>query len=339
MLSKIILRLVIVASALLALSGCIAPVPLQNGAPTEADSASQTSGDDALNTLAELKAELQQLRNPSPTTASGLDALEELTDLKEELKRLRNALEEIEFHYDTASRRQQNLFHDLDRRLISLESTQRLLLTSPGAIGGFALPVNDAPVTGDATVNGEVTDDIDDGANLITGGDEVADALTGNTDTSVDTVTVVAPATTPALVAETEAAGGVTLPQQDAYEAAFNLLKQSKYQDAIAGFQQLADTWPDSELADDAYYWMSEARYVNREFEAALSGFRTVVSRYPASTRVPEALLKIGYIQYDIGAYEEAADIFRDLLARFPGHQVSVSAQTRLRRIEQTIQP
>ena len=49
-------------------------------------------------------------------------------------------------------------------------------------------------------------------------------------------------------------------------------------------------------------------------------------------------MLRTGYIQYDIGAYAEAAEIFRDLLERFPGHQVAVAAQTRLRRIEQTIQ-
>lgn len=82
----------------------------------------------------------------------------------------------------------------------------------------------------------------------------------------------------------------------------------------------------------------SEAYYVNREFEAALNGFRQLVEGYPDSSRLPEAMLKIGYIQYDIGAYDEAASTFQDILSRFPGHQVTVSAETRLRRIQQTIQ-
>ena len=116
------------------------------------------------------------------------------------------------------------------------------------------------------------------------------------------------------------------------------MLKQSRYQDAVEQFQAMVNTWPDSPLADDALYWMAEANYVNREFEAALNGFRAVVERYPDSARLPEAMLKVGYIQYDIGAYDQAATTFRDILARFPGHQVTVSAETRLRRIEQTIQ-
>jgi tol-pal system protein YbgF len=160
----------------------------------------------------------------------------------------------------------------------------------------------------------------------------------GQNTTGSDTTAVDSSRTTAVVVSAPATNGSVTLDEQNAYEQAFDLLKQSRYEDAILGFQTLVDTWPTSQLADDAYYWMSEARYVNREFEHALSGFRTVVSRYPDSQRVPEALLKIGYIQYDIGAYEDAAETFRDILARFPGHQVTVSAQTRLRRIEQTIQ-
>ena len=49
-------------------------------------------------------------------------------------------------------------------------------------------------------------------------------------------------------------------------------------------------------------------------------------------------MLKVGYIQYDIGAYDQAAKTFEDILVQFPGHQVTVSAETRLRRIKQTIQ-
>ena len=130
----------------------------------------------------------------------------------------------------------------------------------------------------------------------------------------------------------------VSLNEQQAYESAFELLKQSRYQDAITEFDALVNTWPRSELADDALYWMSEANYVNREFEAALNGFRRIVEGYPESSRLPEAMLKVGYIQYDIGAYDQAAQTFQDILARFPGHQVTVSAETRLRRIQQTIQ-
>lgn len=232
-----------------------------------------------------------------------LRALTEIAEVKEELKRLRNLIEEIQFIAETTKRRQHNLFQDLDRRLLSLERAARL--AASGSDAAAPPPNEDAP--GDA------------------------DAL--NAPDTGAAGSVIAPPPDPVAVAP-----AVSPQQQAEYDRAFGLLKQSKYQDAIAAFQQLAEAWPDGPLADDAYYWMAEARYVNREFEAALNGFQTVVARYPESSRVPEALLKIGTIKYDIGAYAEAADIFSDLLARFPAHQAAVSAQTRLRRIEQIIQ-
>ena len=326
--------------ALLALGGCVLPPQTQSGQTQPAPG--------------------QRVLPQSSFGSTGtLKALEQLTELKEELKKLRNAVEELEFNSDTAKRRQQNLFQDLDSRLLRLERVQRLSQPVDGVAGnGFNNGLNNGFNNGlNNGVNNGITPSLPlgglaplgsfgsvglipgTGTGTATGTDIVTDPGTiDGAEVAVvgsDTATQLTPAAPGDDAAQ---ASAVSVLEQQVYERAFNLLKQSKYQDAIAGFVQLTETWPKSDLADDAYYWMSEARYVNREFEAALKGFRTVAARYPDSPRVPEALLKIGYIQYDIGAYEDAAEVFRNLLNRFPGHQVAVSAQTRLRRIEQIIQ-
>ena len=251
-----------------------------------------------------------------PQNAEMLKALADLNELKEEMKQLRNAIEEMQFESENSKRRQQDLFADLDRRLLTIERNQQQRAVVGGGQSGF------------------------DSSNTSVSGTQQSVIGSNSSVGSADVVIVEsAPSSNqPASNAGQESTGAVSVSEQEQYEKAFELLKQSRYEDAISEFQALVDTWPESQLADDGYYWMSEARYVNREFESALSGFRTVVTRYPDSQRVPEALLKVGYIQYDIGAYNDAADTFRDILARFPGHQVTVSAQTRLRRIEQTIQ-
>ena len=277
--------------------------------------------------------EVAQAPQP-PQNQEVLKALAQLDEIKQELKLLRNTVEELQFETENSKRRQQDLFQDLDRRLVDLERNQRVL--SPSADGG---EVQIDPVTGEViAADGSTQTQQPDGSAGNVGSATQVVVESGQNTTGSDTTAVDSSQTTAVVVSAPATNGSVTLDEQNAYEQAFDLLKQSRYEDAILGFQTLVDTWPTSQLADDAYYWMSEARYVNREFEHALSGFRTVVSRYPDSQRVPEALLKIGYIQYDIGAYEDAAETFRDILARFPGHQVTVSAQTRLRRIEQTIQ-
>lgn len=133
-------------------------------------------------------------------------------------------------------------------------------------------------------------------------------------------------------------ATGVTLAEQNRYDQAFALLKQSRYAEAVAQFRQLLADSPATPLAADVYYWIGEVQYINREFALALEHFEQITERYPRSDRVPEALLKIGYVQYDIGDYTAAARTFQNLLTRFPGHPTNLAAQTRLQRLQNTIQ-
>jgi len=272
------------------------------------------------------------VQQPDPVNQEVLKALSDLSEIKQELKKLRNSVEELQFESENAKRRQQDLFQDLDRRLVDIERNQTALDSGAQVVDGTQTEAGQAGVVvvGDTTTQSGQADD-----ETATDGQSANQVIVVSSENQSATTSAQGGQST---AVASVATGSVTLEEQEAYEQAFELLKQSRYEDAVAGFQQFADTWPNSQLADDAYYWMSEARYVNREFEEALRGFRTVVSRYPDSQRVPEALLKIGYIQYDIGSYEDAAGTFRDILDRFPGHQVTVSAQTRLRRIEQTIQ-
>lgn len=248
-----------------------------------------------------------------------LKVLLDLAGIREEIKQLRNAIEETQFEIENTKHRQQNLFENMEQRIVNVERNQQVLNTQSGSV---------FPQVGDQSGNQQNNPQgSGNGVNqvVVDGSNTTSNVLGNNQGTATNTP---APSTPSA----------ITLQEQQAYDRAFQLLTQSRYKDAITQFKQMVDSWPHGQLADDAYYWMSEAMYVNREFEHALSGFRTLVSKYPDSKRVPEALLKIGYIQHDLGDYEKATNTFRDILARFPGHQVTVSAQTRLRRIEQTIQ-
>jgi tetratricopeptide (TPR) repeat protein len=49
---------------------------------------------------------------------------------------------------------------------------------------------------------------------------------------------------------------------RDNYQAAFELLKEQRYEPAALAFQQFLKTYPDSELADNAQYWLAESYYV-----------------------------------------------------------------------------
>jgi tol-pal system protein YbgF len=105
------------------------------------------------------------------------------------------------------------------------------------------------------------------------------------------------------------AAGQLPVPggsDRDNYQAAFELLKDQRYDDAATAFHRFLTTYPDSQLADNAQYWLAESYYVTEQFDEALQQFTAVIDRHPRSRKVPDALLKMGYCNYELERWDAA---------------------------------
>jgi tol-pal system protein YbgF len=128
-------------------------------------------------------------------------------------------------------------------------------------------------------------------------------------------------------------AGSSAAPGNDdkaAYQAAFDLLKNSQFDAAIAAFQKFLVSFPDSTLADNAQYWLGEANYVNKAFTEAQAAFQKVVDKYPQSRKLPDALLKIGYCQYELKDFDAAKRTLSKVATQFPDSPSGHLAQQRL---------
>jgi tol-pal system protein YbgF len=115
-----------------------------------------------------------------------------------------------------------------------------------------------------------------------------------------------------------------------AYQAAFALLKDAEYDHAIAAFQKFLASYPGSQLAENAQYWLGEAYYVNKSFPEAQYAFQRVIDKYPQSRKRPDALLKIGYCQYESKQWDLARATLSQVTAQFPDTPAGHLAQQRL---------
>ncbi len=120
---------------------------------------------------------------------------------------------------------------------------------------------------------------------------------------------------------------------RDNYQAAFELLKEQRYEPAAQAFKQFLTTYPDSELADNAQYWLAESYYVTQKFEQALSSFQTVINDYPRSRKVPDALLKMGYCNYELERWDAARSALSKVQADYPETTAARLAGQRLERM------
>lgn len=121
---------------------------------------------------------------------------------------------------------------------------------------------------------------------------------------------------------------------RDNYQAAFELLKEQRYEPAASAFEQFLVTFPDSELADNAQYWLAESHYVTQVFEQALGEFEVVINRFPQSRKVPDALLKMGYCNYELKRWSAARTALSRVQTEYSETTAARLAGQRLQRMD-----
>jgi tol-pal system protein YbgF len=89
-------------------------------------------------------------------------------------------------------------------------------------------------------------------------------------------------------------AGGLLLDPEELYRAARADYGRGDYALAVDGFQEFARRFPDSELTDNARYWLGESRWAQRDFEGALAAFDEVLQLHPNGDKAADAGLKRG---------------------------------------------
>lgn len=118
------------------------------------------------------------------------------------------------------------------------------------------------------------------------------------------------------------------------YSKAFGELKNGKYDAAIGAFKGFLQQYPESSYSDNAWYWLGEANYVKRNYDASLEAFQTVVNRFRASDKVPGSLYKIGVIQDERGETDNAYGTLKRIVDQYPDSNVSDMAKKRLKELD-----
>ena len=266
----------------------------------------------------ELKKILTGIVEELKSTKQQLDKVERLVDnramvemlqrfdaLADEVSQLHGDMEQLSYDLDGLKKRQRELYLDTDRRLRDLESRAiGQLPSAPVAIPG--LPEISVPAT--------------DSAGAKQAGQTVEPVAPLNS--AINTT-----------VSNTSAANVTPSEEQAAYQAAFDTLKEGRYEKAKTELKAFLQNYPDSSYAGNAQYWLGEAHYVTREFKQSIAEFNKVLSSFPDSLKIPDAMLKLGYTYYELQQYEQAKLLLQDLRKRFPKSTAFRLAGKRLDRI------
>ena len=103
------------------------------------------------------------------------------------------------------------------------------------------------------------------------------------------------------------------------YDTAFNDYTGGAYDLAILGFRQYLESFPETDQADNAVYWIGECYFQQEKFDRAIRQFDEVLESYPRSERRASALLKKGYAYLEKGDRGQGATLLEEVICRHDG--------------------
>lgn len=117
------------------------------------------------------------------------------------------------------------------------------------------------------------------------------------------------------------------------YQNAYGDYLRGNYDLARMAFEQYLASFPDTDLSDNATYWIAECHYRQGRFDAAIAGYDLVLSRYPRSDKTASALLKRAYALIEKGERQEGIAQLQRLIRQFPSSDETNLARQRLRAL------
>ncbi|MCW9025093.1 MAG: tol-pal system protein YbgF [Gammaproteobacteria bacterium] len=240
-----------------------------------------------------------------------VDILLRMENLQRDVQQIQGG-GEVQLHkLEEIKKRQRELYIDIDRRLLQLERKQTTAMPAQ---------VSKQPVTSTPSQTKKGMLSVDNEA--ATAGSTMASGKpTGR-------------AVRSSIPAKQEVTQPTPETEQTAYQKAFDLLRELRYDKASEAFRTFINNYPEGRYAHIAQYWLAEASYAQRDFKTAIGDYTKLIDTYAASPKRAEAMLKIGYSYYELKDYPMAQSILEQLIGSYPDTTESGQARNLLQKIK-----
>ena len=126
---------------------------------------------------------------------------------------------------------------------------------------------------------------------------------------------------------------------QRLYDSAWTDYTAGQWTLCIQGFETYLRSFPRSELADDAQFYIGECNYLDGKNAEAMDAYNRVINTYPGGDRVPEAYYKRGMTFERLSQPDQARESWETLIKTFPDSDMARLAKQNLDRLSRAKPP
>ncbi|PWY54201.1 tol-pal system protein YbgF [Legionella qingyii] len=139
--------------------------------------------------------------------------------------------------------------------------------------------------------------------------------------------------TTPVTVPAVSTSRANPADEQISYLAAYELIKNKRYDDAISAMNVFVQKYPRGGYTANAQYWLGELYLVKKDYSQAIAHFNVVLQQFPTSSKSAASMLKVGYAYAEQGDKQEAKKFLQQVVRAYPGTPTAQLANSKLRTI------
>jgi tol-pal system protein YbgF len=130
---------------------------------------------------------------------------------------------------------------------------------------------------------------------------------------------------------QTQSASGPS--PSDLYDTAYADYTKGRYSLAIQGFQDYLRSYPNTDLSDDAQFWIGECHSAQKSYREAVADYDKLLKDWPKSNRAASALLKKSYALVELGQKPEAVVQLQYVIHEYPTSDESRLARAKLKSL------
>ena len=127
---------------------------------------------------------------------------------------------------------------------------------------------------------------------------------------------------------------GFTTGAGDLYKEAYESFQKGDLEGAQKKLEAFLKQYPNTELSDNAQFWIGETYYLKKDFEKAILEYEKAIAKYPEGDKIPAALFKQALAFLELGDKTNAKSLLKRVIERYPHSDQAEIAKKKLEEIK-----
>jgi tol-pal system protein YbgF len=127
---------------------------------------------------------------------------------------------------------------------------------------------------------------------------------------------------------------GVSTGMGTLYKDAYETFHRGDLEGARRKFQAFLKQYSNTELSDNAQFWIGETYYLKKDFERAILEYEKAVVKYPEGDKIPAALFKQALAFLELGDKTNARNLLKRVIEKYPLSDQAEIAKKKLETIK-----